>query len=126
MGIILGFGSQEKEFEKQQHDFVHHFIVEESKKSTDFGFTKELVQKLTALLEKKEEPYDRANHCNKTAEHPPERYATFHFSIIYSWETLCVAFRFIHINRRHPLSPDGWASLQTKSYFCADVWDYRE
>jgi len=37
---------------------------------------------------------------------------------------LCIVFKFSHTNRKHPLSPDGWALLQTKKAYHTDIWDF--
>lgn len=56
---------------------------------------------------------DANNH--KGNPNPPERYTTFYLNRheIYPGYTI-ITFRMLHINRRHPFSPDGWACLNTR------------
>lgn len=60
--------------------------------------------------------YAEAERANKLlgCDEAPERYTYFYANVFepYSGRTV-VEFTMHHINRRHPLSPDGWALLVT-------------
>jgi len=87
MTIVLGFGSTEE------------MVREEVKKA--------LAENGIGVLEKwnsKAEEYDKLPR-----EKTPERYT----KIYYYDNTLT----FMHINRRHPFSPDGWAMMEIKEPF---------
>ena len=125
--MILGFGSTEKDFERQEFDFVDEFIKEGVKVTgfSDFFFSENFYKDLCKELKARKEYYDNLRNKYKEATEYPNRYSTYRFVIVYDISDLCVIFKFSHINRRHALSPDGWALLQTKDIFHADLYDYR-
>ena len=126
--MILGFGSTEKDFEKQEFDFVDEFIKEVVKVTgfSDFYFSENFYKDLCKELKVRKEYYDKLDKEYHDATVYPNRYSTYSFDILYDISDLCVIFKFHHINRRHAFSPDGWALLQTKNIFHADLYDYKE
>jgi hypothetical protein len=128
--LTLGFGKTETDFEQQECDFVEQFIKNKSVAFTgskyDFNFSGELVTELKSKLKERQEHYDKLSEQYETATDYPERYTTYDFNILTDkFRDLCVIFRFSHINRKHPISPDGWALLETKRVYHADIWDFR-
>lgn len=129
MNIVLGFGKTEKDFVIQEFDFVEEFLQERSNTFTDkydFGFSDGLIDELNVSLSERKEKYDQLAKEYKTAENYPERYTTYYFDVLHSVGNLCVVFVFSHINRHHPMSPDGWAMFGEKKVYHANVWDFRE
>jgi len=128
MSIILGFGSTEEDFEKQEMKFVDEFLKGnfKGKGSGDISFDDKIVNELEKQLKKREKYFHEKDEEYKTAKEYPDRYSTYYFDIVWNVCTLCVAFQFSHTNRRHALSPDGWALLQTRNVYYADIWDYRD
>ena len=128
MTIVLGFGSTEKDFERQEFAFVDEFIKEKVKivSFSEFCFSKNFYKDLCKALKARKEHYDKLDKEYHDSTEYPNRYSTYYFYVVYDVSDLCVIFKFHHINRRHALSPDGWALLQTKDIFHADIYDYME
>jgi len=128
MDIALGFGKTETDFEEQEIKFVEDFLAENfltsSKASSDFLFDNVLIKKLDKKLSKRAAYYRVLSEKYKTAIVYPDRYSTYYFDILSDAVNLCIVFKFSHTNRKHPLSPDGWALLQTKKAYYTDIWDF--
>ena len=93
MDIILGFGC----IEEQERMTIKKAICD--------GITKgEKVDEILDQWNKKADMFDK-----QARDIAPERYTRIRF---YD-DTLC----FLHINRNHPLSPDGWAMLKIEESF---------
>jgi hypothetical protein len=130
MNVILGFGKTEEDFENQEFEFVENFIRERADNFVgdkyDFNFDDELIKELTDKLKERKEHYDKLRDKYKEATEYPDRYTTYYFSVLTDkFANLCVVFHFSHINRRHALSPDGWAMIGVKKVYYADAWDFR-
>ena len=131
MNIILGFGKTETDFEEQEFNFVEQFIKEKAESFVgdkyNFNFSDELVDELNQKLKERKEHYDKLSDEYKKATEYPDRYSTYYFTVLTdTFSALCIVFKFRHINRRHALSPDGWALLGTKKVYYADIWDFRD
>jgi len=129
MNIILGFGKTERNFEQQEFSFVEEFIKEKVKEFVGdkykFKFSDDFVKELNEKLKERKEHYDKLRDEYETATEYPDRYTTYHFTVLTdTYSSLCVVFRFSHINRKHALSPDGWALMETKRVYYADIWDF--
>jgi hypothetical protein len=126
MSFLLGFGSTEREVEVAEGKRVDYFLSDMLAGNQDAWFTDKIAEDLKKLLtERKKELDDRAAEY-KIAVDPPERYSTFNFRVLHDISDLVVVFKFSHINRKHPMSPDGWALWQNTHLHHADVWNYRE
>ena len=123
--ITLGFGSTEKEFEKQEFDFIEKFISGESKNDDDYWFKEKSMKLLKAKLNNRKKHYDKLDKKHEKAKEHPNRYSTYYFNILYDIADLCIIFKFNHINRSHPFSPDGWAMIKTTKVYHFNRWDYR-
>lgn len=99
--MILGFGATEKETAMK--------IIKECAAAV-----KENGKDGVATVEKKYRDAE-AVHSSMPREDAPERYSHFwsNFHEIYDGKVI-VEFTIHHINRRHALSPDGWALLVTR------------
>jgi RNase adaptor protein for sRNA GlmZ degradation len=73
-----------------------------------------IVRELETQLRIRSEQLKRVAEIYKTATKHPDRYSTLWFSVLHDASNVVVIFRFQHINRRHPMSPDGWASMTSK------------
>lgn len=104
MNIILGFGTGEIE----EATRIINECVDAFKAGGEDG------------LERVQEKYQDLANQYKIGPHP-ERYSLF-WSVCYelfSGSRWLITFSFHHINRNHPMSPDGWAMLSTE--WCAIV-----
>jgi hypothetical protein len=121
MNIVLGFGSTETEFEEQERKFVEDYLEANKHKEEDttdwYTFKDECVEGLKKALKERSDEYRRQSDEYKTATDYPERYSYYYFTILHNWSYVAVIFKFGHINRRHALSPDGWAAMWTEPVF---------
>lgn len=99
MNLILGFGSTEIDTARKILKECYAAIEKDRKKPA-----KDAVGAVKSAHKKQCEEYDKQNRSDA-----PERYSYFwaHESGEY------FRFNFHHINRRHPMSPDGWALLKS-------------
>lgn len=123
MNIVLGFGSNEQAFEKQEVEFVEEFVRKEMPKY-DSMFRNEMVDDLRSQLEARSSEYRKLSDSYKEATEYPDRYGYYYFDVVHNVNTLCVVFKFSHINRRHAMSPDGWGMMQNRQVISFDSVDY--
>lgn len=117
MNIALGFGSIETEFEaSEEKAFCEH--VETLFRERGLGyFTHEFVKEIEAWVEERTRTLRAAAKRHDVAADHPDRYGYYYGSIAESASDIVLVAKFQHINRRHGLSPDGWALLQSKRLF---------
>ena len=128
MSIILGFGVTEKDFEKQEHNFVRQFLIDNAEPTDKYGYADfdNVVEKLKKALELRSKEYRKLVDEYKEAKDHPDRYSSYYFNIINDIIDLCVIFNFSHYNRQHALSPDGWALMCNTSIFHAHYDEFQE
>ncbi len=97
MSVVLGFGQNETVAAEQ---IVAEIIEAVKSEGLDS------VKRIEAEYKEQAEKYDAMSR-----EDAPERYSYFY---AYT-DRRIVRLTLFHINRRHALSPDGWALLQTKT-----------
>lgn len=126
MNIALGFGSNEEDFERQEFSFVEDFIKSNLQKDEIgiYFFTDSFVNELKEELKKRELYYRKKDEEYDTSKDYPDRYSTYYSNVLWDGCDLCVIFRFSHINRRHSMSPDGWALLCTSKVFHSYSLDF--
>jgi hypothetical protein len=128
MNFILGFGSTEEELEKKEVDkilsFTENLYTEKKKNDSCFIVNKDFIGEVEFELKKTEDEYKEAYEENKLKEikDRPERYSIFDFNVVHDYRDICIVFRFMHINTRHPMSLDGMACLQTVKIAHLDVY----
>tara|TARA_Y100000310_G_scaffold291014_2_gene318630 strand:- start:5042 stop:5422 length:381 start_codon:yes stop_codon:yes gene_type:complete len=115
MNFILGFGSTETEFEnKEIKAFLDHVRSRYSELEPSFMSEKAFLDDIRGWLDKRADKYHaKAEEFRKAAEYP-SRYSHFYPHITSSASAIVAIFKFSHINRRHAMSPDGWAMLQNE------------
>ena len=107
MNMIFGFGSTEVETAKR--------IIAECADAAAEKRGGEIKEAFNAVASK----YAEVAAANKKldAATSPDRYSTFWASIIpvFDWtddeQSFVAVFHFLHINRRHAMSPDGWGCM---------------
>lgn len=124
-GFALGFGSVEESFERQEAEAVREFVSENYDAKRGY-FHSELQEKLEAWLKERSAGYDAKADSYRTASEYPDRYSTYYASVLGNASHIVVIFRFLHVNRRHALSPDGWASLSSERLAHVDSQSVRE
>jgi len=101
--MILGFGCQE---ETTAINIIEECIAVKAKDKNKFESEVKNIHKKYYNLQEEYSKLDR----NKA----PERYSYFWHSIYEIYRGYIITFKFSHINRQHPFSPDGWAMLKTR------------
>ena len=101
--MILGFGAVEERAARNIINECHDAI----KNLSDCEKIIDRIKKKYDAIEKKYAKLDKAK--------VPERYSYFWHVVHRIYEDkYIIEFHFHHINRRHALSPDGWALLCTE------------
>ena len=110
--MILGFGSTESKFEQQECDSIDYFV--RGKNPTEGYFTPEFISQLKEFVDSRGTELRSISDSYKTSDSYPDRYSYFWATVLHDASNVVVIFRFSHINRRHAMSPDGWAMLSSK------------
>lgn len=124
--MIIGFGKTEVEREQQIANEITAKFSEMYDKSKCTYFTDALVKDFKEWLDKYSEKfYLQADSYKKlSSDKVPQRYSRF-----WSWVTndatyVYIRLNFFHINRQHPLSPDGWGMWGRKVIILIEKeWD---
>lgn len=114
MALVLGFGSTEEAFEKAEEAAIRAFSERYYTKLGLGYFDDKFVKALRAWLKRRTATLDELYEANRTAANPPARYSTYWTDVAQSASNVVVIMKIHHINRRHAMSPDGWALLKTK------------
>ena len=111
MAFAIGFGSTEQSVEENEIEAIREFCVEEYHRLDlnliDTEFAKHIEQWVDARGKESRAVAERY----KDAETYPNRYSSFYPTVLHDASNLVVILRFAHYNRRHALSPDGWALM---------------
>ena len=104
--MVMGFGQTEMN--------EAHRIINECKAAIDASHDGLSGSEILNAIEEKYH-MDAANYGAMKREDAPQRYTHFWFFYheIYEGKYM-IEFSMHHINRQHPLSPDGWGLLQAK------------
>ncbi len=124
--MIIGFGEKEKRLENQIEEAICLHVLEQYCLSDAVYFTDEFKEHVALWANDMSLKSREAADIYKTAENPPERYSYFWISVVADASHMCFIVKFHHINRRHALSPDGWAVMLNEHVFCVHEWDAGE
>jgi len=119
MTFALGFGTTESAFEAAEIATFKELCASEYRRLNCSYVTDDLAESCSRNLLKRGLKYRNESDANKTSETHPERYSYFWETVLSDASHIVAIFRFSHINRRHALSPDGWAMLNTESVVIA-------
>lgn len=98
-------------------------VTTEYLKQREGCFSSDFVEKIENLVEGlAKETRDQSDIYKKSSDHP-DRYSYFYATIINDANYIVFIIKFSHINRKHSLSPDGWALLQNEKSFYIRVHD---
>ena len=112
MNIALGFGSTEKDFAENEMQFVRDWCADYEKEHPNVYWSEEsFVSALKLAIGERAKKYKSDDEKYKTATEYPNRYSYFWFTVYTDTSSVVVVFDIHHINRRHALSPDGWALM---------------
>jgi hypothetical protein len=121
--FILGFGSTEQAFEDAEEKAIREHIETRYAALGLSYFTDEFVAEIREWLNERAAAYRARADEYKSAEEYPDRYSSYYPTILDDASHIAVILRAIHINRRHALSPDGWAAMRTRPVFVFDNLD---
>ena len=62
----------------------------------------------------------------KSASTYPDRYSYYWVTVVHGASDIVALFNFTHVNRRHALSPDGWAAMMNKRTFDVQSYDLHD
>lgn len=118
MTIVLGFGVTETDFEASEQAAFEQAVTELYQESGEMFFTQETISKAAKWLKKRSDEYRAKDAEYKIATDFPDRYSYFYPHVLGDASHVVAVMTFHHINRRHAMSPDGWALLSTQRCFC--------
>lgn len=119
MNIAIGFGITETEFERAEGEAFVNFVTEAYSKQTCGYFSSEFTKKVRDWVDDRASKYRAAAKANDKSANAPDRYSYYFGDVAESASNLVLVATFMHINRRHALSPDGWALLKNVRTFAA-------
>jgi len=126
MGFAIGFGSTERDFEEAERRAFEEYV---SNRYNDLGceyITDELAKDVADWLKRRQQRFSDDADGYKHAINFPDRYSYFFARVIHGASDIIALYEFMHINRRHALSPDGWALLQNRRLFDMQSYDIRK
>jgi len=112
--MMIGFGSTETHVEEALESAFTEYVKHRYATHPVCCFTDEFIKDAEGWLDDKGE---QSRAIAKTYdEHPdhPDRYSYFYPHVTSSASAIVALVTFHHINRRHGLSPDGWALMKTE------------
>lgn len=126
MNMIIGFGSTETAFENAEEAAFKEYVESRLAESDPGYFSHELAKDVETWLAGRAADYRVQADEYKTSATFPDRYSYFYPRLIHTASDLIVRVTFHHVNRRHGLSPDGWALMATKRLFDIEYSDLRK
>ena len=117
MNIILGFGDTEKRFEEKLEGIIRDYVAEQYSAGDYCYFTDSFRDDMITWMNSLSHGSRSLGDEYKHAENYPDRYTYYFASIVSDASHLVFIITFHHINRRHAMSPDGWAMMQSERIF---------
>lgn len=115
--MIIGFGSTEKQVEEAEATEFRIYCSDLYKEMNCIYVTDEFVKKVTEWIQDRAEKSRERADKFKTDPNHPERYSSYYIRVVHGASDVVAIASFMHINRRHPMSPDGWAVMCTTALF---------
>lgn len=126
MAFVLGFGQTEIDYQKDLQEEFRGYVEREFAACPEDYFDSEFTKRISKWAEHQAtDSRIQADRYRKAANFP-DRYSSYYVNVLGDANHIVFIVRFTHINRRHGLSPDGWASFQTKACFFVDASECRE
>lgn len=113
MGMIIGFGSTEKEFEDSVEKAIREYALGVFKGDEQFvsdataKYVHQWVEHRAKQLRMEADEF-------KIASEYPDRYSYYFSYVLHDASRIVLVLKFTHINRRHAMSPDGWGAMWTE------------
>lgn len=123
MSFIIGFGSTEKSLEDKIEQQITDWVFEQYSNSDAVYFSGDFANKVAKYIDKMACESRKLAEQYKSDSDYPSRYSSFYHTVLHDASYMAIIIRFSHINRRHAMSPDGWALMQTQRVFVIDEWE---
>lgn len=121
--MMIGFGSTEIKYEQEIEGALFNYAEELYSVCEQSYFDDELIENFKKHVDSLAvNSRNKADAYKMDAEHP-DRYSSFYAYVLGDCNYLMVNLSFSHINRRHAMSPDGWAMMSNKRCVAIDSWD---
>ena len=114
---MIGFGSAEKTFEEDEGKAFRDYVWERYKADRPEYLDGAFSEDVYAWLRARAEGYLKEAEAFTDAENPPDRYAHTYPWVLSDGIYIVAVITFLHVNRRHPMSPDGWAATRNERSF---------
>lgn len=124
--MIIGFGSKEEAFERAEEAAFRQYVEDNFPYDDADYFTEEFGDEVRAWIRKRADDYQGKAAAYKDSATFPERYSAYWAHLVHDGSYMVAVVSFMHYNRRHALSPDGWAVMQTEKCFHVKSWDFRK
>ncbi len=112
MNLMIGFGRTEEDFEQAEITAFKEFA--EDRLHGEPYVTPEALKEITDWAENRGKEFREKSDAYREADKFPSRYSYFYPHVMSSASYVAVILKFSHINRRHAMSPDGWAMLSSE------------
>lgn len=119
--IILGFGSTEEGFVRAEEKAIGDHIKARFAELGLSYFTDEFTRDIAGWVKDRGAALRAESARYKTAETYPDRYSDYHASVFGDASNIAVVLHCFHTNRRHAMSPDGWAAFTERAVFLFDT-----
>lgn len=114
MAFAIGFGSIEQDFERAEEEAISEYAARRYAELNLDYFTDEFVDDVSKWLNDRAKAYQDTSAVYKSSSDFPDRYSYYWSSVVADASHLVAILSVHHINRRHAMSPDGWALMQTE------------
>ena len=114
MSMAVGFGSTEQEFEDAEiYAFKEHCRAEYLRRGLSY-IDDEMAEAVEEWVRERAMRHRERYDGYRNSDEFPPRYSSYYVSVLNDASHIVAIYRFSHINRRHALSPDGWAMMNTE------------
>lgn len=113
MNVTLGFGSTESSFEQAEASAIKAHVQQRYVELGLTFVTDEFATEIEAWAKSRGAELKAQSQAFDKAEKFPDRYSYYFARVAQSASDIVVILEIMHTNRRHALSPDGWAALKT-------------
>lgn len=112
--MIIGFGKTEADFEEAEEAAILTFAKELYIRDGLIYVTNEFSAAIKEWCAERGAALQAKADAYKDAATYPDRYSYYWPRVLHSASDTIVILTFHHVNRRHALSPDGWALMRTE------------
>lgn len=123
MNLILGFGSTEQAVVNAEEKAIRDYVEKRYSELEPSYISDELAADVKAWVKARGDELRAKDRAYKTATDYPSRYSYYSASVLHDASNIAVVMNWMHTNRRHPLSPDGWACLTERHVFAVATYD---